>query len=230
MKHDLSVRCLKRLAILGALLGLVPSLALANQYWVAYEGNDYPENEGWTRYATDPPAQRWLQDGSFFIDSRADPSITDNYGMYPAAGIAPASGETFVMTWRLNIYESAPWEDSGVAVTSDDSYEVVFLFAEDYLLSLYEPSVYVQFEPGVFHEYELRSKDMRTYELYLDGHLAVNGVFFEGLFGAGVWWGDIVRGGSSLAAWDYFHFGVVPEPPACTVALVALLGIRARRI
>ncbi len=72
----------------------------------------------------------------------------------------------------------------------------------------------VEFKPGAFHEFELRSADMRGYELYADGAFAVEGVFFESLFGPGIWWGDFVRGSSSLAAWDYFRFGVVPEPGA----------------
>ncbi len=200
------------IATAALLVAIVPSVALAEPYWIAYEGNDYPENEGWTRYATDPPAQRWLQDGSFFIDSRAGVHTVDNYTIYFDGGLDPEPGETFIMCWRLKIDEATPWEDPGVYVTSDDLYSVAYLFAEDYLLSLYEPSVYVQFEPGVFHEYELRSTDMRKYELYLDGHLVVNGVFFEGLFGAGdvttVPYKQIVISAgegakAALAAYDY---------------------------
>lgn len=218
-------------AILVALLvAMVPNAARAEPYWIAYEGNGFPENEGWLHYASSPPAQRWLENGSLFIDSRADPGITDIYGMYPAAGLNPEPGETFVMTWRLNVHEAAAWEDPGVGLRSDSRHAVVFIFAEDYLLSLYEPGVYVQFKPGAFHEFELRSADMRGYELYVDGAFAVEGVFFESLFAPVVWWGDIVRGGSSLAAWDYFRFGVVPEPSGWLMALVGLLCTRTRRI
>jgi len=219
--------CWRGIAIAALLVVIVPSVALAEPYWIAYEGNDYPENEGWTRYATDPPAQRWLQDGSLFLDSRAGVHTVDNYTIYFNGGLDPEPGETFIMRWRLNVHESAPWEDPGVYIISDDLYSVEFLFAEDNLLSLYEPSVYVQFEPGVFHEYELRSTDMRTYELYLDGGLVVNGVFFEGLFTPRVGWGD-VTGGRSLAAWDYFRFGVVPEPGAAVLLLMCAAFPRGR--
>ena len=44
--------------ILAVLLGVAAGAAWAEPYWIAYEGNDFPENEGWVRYATNPPAQR----------------------------------------------------------------------------------------------------------------------------------------------------------------------------
>ena len=66
------------------------------------------------------------------------------------------------------------------------------------------------------------------YELYVDGDLAIEGVFFEGFFSPCVGFGDITSSGS-LAAWDYFRFGVVPEPataPAFMIALVARRIVR----
>lgn len=211
----------------GVLVAVAP--AWAEQYWIAYEGNDFPENEGWIRYASDPPAQRWLEDGSLFIDSRGDGNIVDNYTMYfDEGGVAPEPGEMFVMWWRLLVQESHLW-DPGVYVTSDDQWEVIFIFDEGSLLSFYEPEVYVELEPGVFHEFELRSTDMRNYELYIDDLLAIEGIFFEGLFSPLVGFGDIT-GGASLAQWDYFRFGVVPEPSAWLMTLIALMCIRRRVI
>jgi len=144
------------------LLAFGTVLAQAEQYWIAYEGNDFPENEGWVRYSSDPPAERWLEDGNFFIDSRADVPIVENYTLYFDSGLDPGPGETFIMRWKLNVHEATPWEDPGVYVILDDLYSVAFLFAESYLLSFYEPDVYVEFEPGMFHEFEMRSDDMRS--------------------------------------------------------------------
>jgi hypothetical protein len=202
---------------------LMVGAARASPYWIAYEGNDYPENEGRTRYATDPPAQRWLQDGSLFVDSRGQPGVTDAYVMSPAGGVDPDPGETFVMTWRLNVHEATPAEDPGVTVTSDDRYAVVFLLAEDQLLSVYEPGVSVQLQPGVFHDFELCSPDMRSYALSIDGHLTIEGEFSESPFAAGVWWGDLMLQRSSLASWDYFRFGVIPEPSTLVLTLACAL-------
>ena len=77
------------------------------------------------------------------------------------------------------------------------------------------------FEPGVFHEFELRTRDMRDYELYIDGNLAISGSFWLSLTWSRAFWGDSIQGGASLARWDYFRFGVVPEPNS----LLALLAI-----
>jgi len=59
--------------------------------------------------------------------------------------------------------------------------------------------------------------------------VVVEGVFFEGFFSACVGWGDVVSSWS-LAEWDYFRFGVVPEPSGWLMALTALPCIRRREI
>ena len=72
---------MKRVILLlftAAALGTLVIPAGAEPYWIAYEGNDFPENEGWERYVTGPPAVRWLEDGSLFVDSRADTHTADN--------------------------------------------------------------------------------------------------------------------------------------------------------
>ena len=209
-------------------LGMLVTTAGAEPYWIAYEGNDFPENEGWERYITDPPAERWLENGSFFMDSRADPHTTDSYGISFEEGLDPESGEIFVSNWGLRI-EDDHLSGSGIAISSDDHWAVSFLFDEDTLMSVYEPNVYVELEPAVNHEYELRSDNMRDYELYIDDELAIVGVFFESLSPiSGVAFGDIVHGGASLAAWDYIRFGVVPEPATWLMITISLPFFRGR--
>ena len=73
----------------------------------------------------------------------------------------------------------------------------------------------------------MRSTDMRTYELYIDGTLEVEGEYFEGLFSPCFGFGDNASS-ASLAAWDYFRFGVVPEPATC-LTVTTLLLIPCRR-
>ena len=215
------------LALISTLCAFTAS-ATAEPYWITYEGNDFPENEGWQRHTTEPPVQRWLEDGSFFIDSRGILASVDNYTIYFDEGLDPEPGETFIMNWRLNVHEADPWEDPGVYVKSDDLWSLAFLFDEDTLRSFYEPNVYVELEPYVYHEFELHSTDMRSYELYVDGDLAIEGVFFEGFFSPCVGFGDITSSGS-LAAWDYFRFGVIPEPAPWLMAVILLSVSRRRR-
>ena len=211
-----------RISRFTLLFVLVVATARAEPYWVAYEGSGFPENEGWIRASSDPPAERWLEDGSLFIDSRAELDSFESYGIPSNGGQNPEPGETFVVRWGLEVQEVTPWEDPGVAITSDDQYAVTFVFAEGYVTSTYEPNASAEFAPGMFHEFEMRSADMRSYELYIDGALAIEGVLHESFFPAGVGFGDLVRGGSSLARWDYFHFGVVPEPACGSLLLLAL--------
>ena len=208
------------------LLAFGSVLAQADQYWIAYEGNDFPENEGWVRSTVGTPPDRWLEDGSLFIDSRADLHTTDNYTIYFDEGLDPEPGETFLMRWRLLVHEAFPWEDPGVYVISDELWAVAFIFAEGHVLSTHEANVFAYFEPGVFHEFELRSADMRAYELYIDSALAIEGAFSESFFSACAGFGDNVRGGASLAQWDYFRFGVVPEPRSAMLLSVGLLAWR----
>jgi hypothetical protein len=199
-----------RLMSLAASVLLTSAPVRAEPYWYAYEGNDFPENEGWERWVSDPAPERWLEDGDLFIDSRGLVGSSDDYGIRFDSGVDPGPGETFIMSWRLMVEETTH-RDPGVYVHSDEAWSVSFLFDTDSLISVYEPTVYVDIEPYVYHEYEMRSSDMRNYELYIDGDLAIEGVFFEGFFPLVVGFGDVASN-TSLAAWDYFHFGVVPEP------------------
>jgi hypothetical protein len=64
-------------------------MARAAPYWVSYQGNDFPENEGWERTFTDPNgvvgqggAIRTLENGSLVLNSREDVSIVDFYNMH----------------------------------------------------------------------------------------------------------------------------------------------------
>ena len=93
------------------------------------------------------------------------------------------------MQWRLKIHEAAPWDDPGVYIISDDQYAVALVFAEGYVLSTFEHDVYAFFEPGVFHEFELHSSDMRSYQLYIDDDLAIEGLFDDSFISPCAGWG-----------------------------------------
>jgi hypothetical protein len=70
----------------------------------------------------------------------------------------------------------------------------------------------VSFQPGVFHDWEFRSSDMRTFTIHLDGVAVSAGAFVGTGLEGHVQWGDYVAGPTSHCDWDYFRFGVVPEP------------------
>jgi len=226
----MTTRPLISLALLSTLCALTAS-ATAEPYWYAYEGNDFPENEGWERIVDGPqPAERTLADGIMTIDGLADRQIDDYYRMERSIDAGP--GGEFVMDWRLRVDEvighPLALYDPGVAVWSDDDWAVSLLFGTDFVYSLYE-NIQIAVDPGVYHTWEFRSSDMRSYDLMVDGALIRTGLFWEPTFERSkVTWGDKARGSASLADWDYLRFGVVPEPGTIILFLVAVFGPRAR--
>jgi len=214
--------------LLGALLVCaLGGPARAAPYWVSYEGNDFPENEGWTRVIEgDGPANRTLKDGVLTIDSLRNTQIADGYRMERL--LNPDVGEEFVMQWRLRVNEVVGnplfLYDPGLGLIADDGWDLAFNIGVDGLRSVHE-NVVIPFEEGVFHVFELRSPDMRTYELQIDSTVVYRGEFSPfAVRRSRITWGDFVRGAASNADWDYFRFGVVPEPGTCTL-LVALLCV-----
>ena len=209
------MRTMKRAVLLLFFAAALALPAWAEQYWVAWEGNDFPENEGWTRIVNGPqPADRTLADGIMTMDGLADRQIDDYYRM--ERSIDPGPGEEFVMQWRLRVDEIIGhplglW-DPGLSLFSDDDWALTFVLGTDFIRCCYE-DMDLPFEPGAFHVFEVRSWDMRTYQLWMDQVLVHIGTFWEPSFESSrIQWGDYTRGSASLVDWDYFRFGVVPEP------------------
>jgi hypothetical protein len=212
---------------------LVVGAARASPYWIEYEpGNGhFPEEEGWQRITLHGGDQRSLEDGWLVMDGMASPNIQDYYRMSMPGALDPASGEEFVMQWRIGIDELQWYYDPEVDVFSDQKWAVSFLMSLDTIYSTFEPGVSAPFESGLPHTFELRSADMRTYVLSIDDVPAIYGNFWLSLWDSRVFWGDGVNGGASLARWDYFQFGVIPECDSfllASTATVLLVLLRTR--
>lgn len=216
-----------RLLCILSFLPLAAIAVRADEYWIAYEADDFPENQGWTRRIFGGGANRFLDQGNLVIDSLASPQIADFYEMERPGSIDPDPGELFVLQWRLRVDRVTRLEDPGVALFSDESWAVGLSFGEDHVVSGFELGVSIPIAPGVFHDYELRSADMRTYGFDIDGQLARAGSFVHVVTSSLVGWGDGTQGSASLSTWDYFRFGVVPEPGS---ALLLALGLTSRRV
>ena len=230
MKGDPTMKMATRLLFTLSALGVLTSTAGAEPYWIAYEGNDFPENEGWTRTFSDPNgvvgqggAVRTLDDGALVLDSRESVMIVDFYNW--SRPIDPEPGETFVMQWRLLVDDVAstyPY-DVTVGVYSDQFTAVYFALGESELSSVFEPELHASYEPHVFHTFELRSGTMSSYCLWIDGALSLTGKFQEVFEKSRVGWGDSIQGGRSLSHWDSFEFGVIPEPAGwCSMTFLVL--------
>ena len=220
---------MKRLLTLILLFAAGANLAPAEPYWVGWTGDTFPETEGWTRYSSDPPAERWLDDGSLFIDSRADWYMSEQYGQPRPGMMSPNPGETFVMHWRVKVHEIIGYSDPGVSVWSDDQHALVLSMGVDFIQSSEELTT-ASFAPYEWHEFTLQSEDMLTYQLYIDGAPAFDGSFYESAFSlAGAYWGDH-SSHRSLAEWDYVAFGIVPEPSSgLSVLVVACAAVFVKR-
>jgi len=219
------------LFVVVAALGVLASTAGADEYWITYEGNDLPENEGWNRsWGNDDGehhgdgAYRTVEDGILTMDSMYDLRVYDYAYRHLPGELDPDAGELFVAEWRLKVDETigAHW-DSKVSICSGEGWLLGLGCFPDHIESQFEDDVYIPITPEVFHEYRLLSWNMETYELYIDGDLAHIGEFSDRTLASRFSWGDCVSGSASRANWDYVRFGVMPEPGS----LLMLIGLSA---
>jgi hypothetical protein len=77
----------------------------------------------------------------------------------------------------------------------------------------------------VWHEYRVVSADLRVYDLFVDGELVHQGTLEHVFPGSLAGFGDAGQNftSGSLHHWDYFRFGVVPEP--CASELLVLMWV-----
>lgn len=219
-------------ALLGGLLvalGSVP--ALGAPFWIAWEGDDWPEAVGYTRSwgnwqgLHQGGANRTLEDGVLTYDSLYDPGVWDSYYMEDFGLPELGSGEILVMEWKLKVDHAYSGGDPGVGLSSEDGWNLGYVFAEDHIRSLSEDYLQIPFAPYVWHEYRIVSSNLRTYELFIDGVLAHEGILEHVFPGSHAGFGDAGQNWhtGSLHQWDYFRFGIVPEPRASV--LIMLFGV-----
>ena len=218
--------------LLAFLLGATALPAFATPYWIAWESDDWPENQGWDHqsynYYGGPLATRTLNGGTMTSDGSASPGIVDDYFMYRAGAIDPAPGEEFVLQYRMRVDASTdyPW-DVGASVFSNDGRFIGMRSTLDRVRPSVAPTWEISFEPGQFHTYEIRSTDMRECRFFLDGVLLHDGHFVQGATPAYVAWGDCCVPAASAATWDYLRFGVVTAPEADGAVVASVLALMA---
>jgi hypothetical protein len=224
------VFAVKSVIVAIGLAALFAAPAWPEQYFVGYEANGvYPEAEGWTRYAYLGGATRYFDEGALVLDAGGNTTIGEGYAWFRPGELDPGSDEVFVAQWRLRVDQLQGLVDPVVAVYSDESRAATFDFS---LNRVHVPGAgfVATFAPGLFHLYEFRSADMLRYDLFLDGTLVYSGDFTSPALNTSfVAWGDGTLGAASVTRWDYFRFGVTPEP--CTLWLVlaaALIRLKPR--
>ena len=216
---------MRRVTLACLMLMLAAPAAFTEPYLVSWDGSDWPDVPGapwyriWGTWQGDyqgPGAIRTLQGGILSYDSLADLGIYDYYEVDRPGQLDPGPVEVFIAQWRVRVDQvvgSWPY-DPGLAVQSNESWGVCLVLGAGAVLSVYEQVTVATYpapppgEPGEFHSFDLRSSDMRTYTLAMDGEVVHEGAFHHSLSVSWVAWGDSVMGTASVHQWDYFRFGV----------------------
>ncbi len=202
---------------------LVATVTNADQYWIAYEGNDFPENEGWTRSTYAGGAERWLEDGALVIDSISvgDPQATDTYRQVDVR--RPEPGELFVAEWRMRLDQFEDFYDACVVIARPEPLgDLTFAHALDHLV-VFDDWDPIPVAPGEWHVYRFESLDMDAYTLFVDGAPVYEGHFqTPSLLDPLLGFGNAARGAASVSRWDYVHFGIIPEPQSLILIMYML--------
>jgi len=236
IKGDHAMRFAPLLLFTLAALGVLTSTARAEPYWIAYEGNDFPENEGWERHwgnrqgSHQGGAIRTIDDGVLTLDTLYDEGAYDFAKLVLPGRFTPGLAETFLVEWRVLVDETlGDHYDADVSLGSDDARQLGFGIFTDHIVNTWDDDVSIPITPGVFHGYRILSTDMRTYALFIDGELTYVGSFTQRLMESYIGWGNVVSGASSRSHWDYVRFGIVPEPCSIDIWIIAALVLRHTR-
>ncbi len=217
------------------LMGLVLTACAVptGAYYISWQGDCLPEDDGWTRVWGDwsgpyhgTGAIRTIQDGVMTMDSLYDPGVADLAEMHRSFN--PAPGELFVMEWRLAV-DQATGPDPAVALFSDDRWVVGFTWDADRVFNMFDPGLDVLVAPGEFHNYRMTSWDMRTYAFFIDGEFIHEGPFSYGGSTSTLAWGDGTQGEASLHRWDYMRVYTIPEPTCLALCGAVFLWLARKR-
>ncbi len=205
----------------------------AERFWVAYEGDDYPENQGWERVYGDEHgpgsggAVRSLADGIFTLDGLYSNAVVDFYVKDRA--FDPGPGEKFVAEWRVLVDPASDPYDVNVGIWRAVSPGYAYFQLGPSGVRIRPGLVTIGLQEGVFHSYRFESVDMHSFTLDIDGAITFSGSFYDNTtLQYSVAFGDTVDGQVSRSHWDYVRYGIVPEPCSAAAVLFSwiLLGHR----
>jgi hypothetical protein len=184
----------------------------------SYEGNSFPDEEGWFRYNG---MDRWLESGWLFRHAQLcegcpGPSgENDSYGglLNQFANASVFFVEVVLETnGQPQFVHNTP---SGFAVTNHLGASYHFTVGNDEVLfrRYAVPFVYVELESGSPHRFRLELYGETSYILFIDDEVADSGVpeaeFFPGVNPGIVFWAQYY-GEEHITQLDYLRFGPIP--------------------
>ena len=227
---------MRQLAVYLMLLVVGSLPALAEEFYLRYDGDDFPENEGWERRFSDPGGQieREIDKSLFRLDTRASIHLHDYYQLHSSSfDLLP--GEELRMSWRMETVETQThyWgSDVAVVLANTEAAYAEFFLAPGFVregdLPGGDPAHLYEFDVGVPHTFSFVTTDMQEYDLFVDDEFAFHGGF-HGYSGSGpcmAAFGDVIDGRSSLCEWDWLEIMVVPEPHTGLLLALCLLAGR----
>ncbi|MBL8877567.1 MAG: hypothetical protein JNG88_00480 [Phycisphaerales bacterium] len=205
---------------------LASNVALAHPVSIVYEGDDFPENVGWDRHTQYGGSERSLIDGALTLNSTTNPDVVDYY-QQPWLN-DPSSGAVFVVEVRTRVTQGDffPKSSFGVARAESPGWVEVAIGYDSLIVLPFWAEI--PLAPASWHTVALRSPDMLSFDLFVDGAFVHHGMFETETLNQGFcWFGDSFARVLSHTEWDYARFLIVPEP--FSLAGMLVLGLLAWR-
>lgn len=237
---------MNRLALLLIInLGIIgPGRAHASPV-VSFEGDIFPEADGWSRETSLYFSNRSIEQGWLVQQAEIVPQNPPNLDLseddFYRRSIAEFTGaEGFFLEWRV-VTDGPRYGFPNVAPASIVAYGFRnvgyhFTIADDQVRLIRDnllPLVYVDIESGVPHTYRLELYGAESYSFLIDGQVVDSGVP-EGAYPTAD--SAIVFGGRAVHSvelttvrWDYIRYGVIPEPATGLLLLLGASAIIVRR-
>lgn len=201
-----------RRLVLALFAGMAAGVVEADEFWIEYDGNVPPEQDGWTRYHNGGPvmlASQPINGGGYawVIDTLAYPQTYNHYTR-DVGLVLLKPGENFVAEWRVMVHGSI--DDSWLNI-ADMNLSGGFgaTFGQS---SCQIAGTTFAITPLEFHTYRVESSDLKTFHFSLDGKPLSIYTSPVSMAGVRVLFGDWTSGGfgtpTSRGFWDYVHFGV----------------------
>lgn len=218
-------------------LALLAAPQAASADVVSYEGDVFPEDQGWERLGTFD-ADRWLVDG--WLVQEVDLGVWDplpgGEQDYYRGLIPQFAGAPFFIEWRV-VTDAPRTEIDGVGgsalAVAGGSVMYHFTIAADQVRLVRGvpfDNIWVDIEPQVEHTYRLEVNRNVNFEWFIDGELIISEIPEDDFptADARITWGASMWLTPSRNEWDYVRFGTIPEP-ATFLLLLGGAGLVLRR-